>query len=138
MAPGNIRRSPRSCPCTTATAKYALFGGKGNVVRLIFSIFLHEKSFCFRMLLPSKRCACTSLSLMLSPSTLSLLTQPVRNRWQPPLGKAATKKAGFHAWLLHTSPAMLLCFTSPLQRKAFINSCVRKQRALQWVAWLYH
>lgn len=36
-----------------------------------------------------------------------------------PPGKAATRRAAFHAWLLHTSPAMLLRFTSPPTEESF-------------------
>ena len=50
-----------------------------------------------------------------------------------PPGKTAARKRRFRAWLLHTSPVVLPCLTSrvPPRRKAFINSRVRKQRALQ-------
>lgn len=111
--------------------KYTLAGGRGNAVKLLFRVFFQKKVFWFGMLLSRKSCACTSLSLLLSPSVLSLLTQALRNHWQPP-GKDSCKESKVSCLAFAHKPCHApLLDKSPPWRKAFISSCVRKQGALQ-------
>lgn len=128
MAPENARGPHRSSP-VPSPARTTRWLEEGNAVSPLISFsgyFYKSRSLLWDTTF--QKALCLYIPVLLSPGTLSLLTQALRNHW-----KAG---AGLLTELCSVPHQLYLCSLTPPWRTAFIGRHTRKQRALQLSSWL--
>lgn len=115
-------------PCAITSKDNTLAGGRqcSEPTNLLLRIFYKSRSLLWDTTF--QKALCLYIPVLLSPGTLSLLTQALRNHW-----KAG---AGLLTELCSVPHQLYLCSLTPPWRTAFIGRHMRKQRALQLSSWL--